>query len=141
MKKLIIFLACLLSSSAFAAPYEYEVTVESWEFYLRAGVDNNFEVRFSAAVPSTYAIAPAAATPASPDPMTACGGLKVFTRMNSNNGEMVMWQSWQSALQYAAATNTSAGAGKVKVLIRADLAVCDATRGANLLGVRNMPLP
>ena len=109
-----------------AVPEERVVTVESWQLYIRNGVDYNFEVRFTDSLQTSCA---------------AANQNKVFTNWFSSNANVEMYAAWQAALQYASATDTAMGPNRAKVAIKFDPAVCDATRGALLLGIRNFPVP
>lgn len=111
---------------ASAVPEERVVTVESWQLYIRSGVDYNFEVRFTDSLQTSCA---------------AANQNKVFTNWYSSNANVEMYAAWQAALQYASATDTATGPNRAKVSIKFDPAVCDATRGALLLGIRNYPVP
>jgi len=126
MKNLFL-LAFWLTGAVYAAPTETEVVIKSWQAYIRYGVDYNFEVRIDDA-------SPAAA-------LTACSGQKVFTLSLPYNTYVGMYAVWQAVLQYTAATDPNSGVARNKVFIKYDPAICDATRGAVLLGIRNFPQP
>lgn len=115
-----------VAGTVVAAPVEQEVTVESWSLYLRNGADYNLEIKVSDTNLQTGC--------------TAANQHRVFTNWHGNAGVIAMYQTWQSALQYASATDSRTGAHRNKVFIRYDPAICDAARGALLLGVRNFPI-
>lgn len=107
-----------LSSVGHAAPEDREVTIASWQVYTRWGTDSDFEVRVTDTLNT-----PCAATNAG----------KVFTHIVTNAVNYPLLQMWQASLAYAATT------GNGKVILRYDPAMCDSTRGAMLLGVKNVP--